>query len=141
MANRLPEDALRALVSDPELVLFSIEPHPGDDVPPTAATFRDRIVLGQVTVATLEQRQMIAEILQEGLDRWTGSHVISCFNPRHAIQVSDGELKHDFLICFECGRLNYYPPGSGIRHLNIRSEAGLFNAILTAARVPLSTEP
>ncbi len=140
-ANHLSEDALHALVSDPALTLFSIDPHPGAADLSSLSTFQGRVVLGQATVAALEQRQRLADVLRQGLSNWSGSHVISCFNPRHAIRATDGSRTHDFLICFECGRLYYYPPNSERRQLQIRTKAGPFNEILAAANIPIPQEP
>ena len=141
MANQISEDALLILVSDPGLTLFSIDPHPGDADLPTLPTFQGRVVLGQTAIAALEQRKQLADILRQGLSNWSGRHVISCFNPRHAIRATDGRQTHDFLICFECGRLYYYPPNSERRPFQIRTKAEPFNEILAAANVPIPKQP
>ena len=139
--NRLPDDALRALTSDPKLTLFSIDPDHGTTNSPEVPAFQRWPVLGQTTIATSEQRQQLADTLQGGLSRWSGREIVSCFSPRHAIRATSGTQTFDFLICFECGRLYYYPPDSNRRHLNIRTKAGPFDDILVAANIPMPKQP
>jgi len=141
MANHLPDEALHALAFDPGVTLFSIDPHPGAVDLSVLPTFKGWVVLGQTTVTATDQRQLLADMLRQGLSQWSGRHIISCFNPRHAIRATDGKKTYDFLICFECGRLYYYTPNSEKRHLNIRTKAGPFNDILAAADVPISKPP
>lgn len=135
IANHLPDDALHALVSDSGLRLFAIDPHPGAVDLPSLPRFQGWVVLGQTTVVALNQRQLLAETLEQGLRHWSGSHIVNCFNPRHAIRATDGSRAHDFLICFECGRLYYYPLNSERRQLHIQTKSGPFNDILAAAHV------
>ena len=135
--NRLPDDALHALITDPKLILFSIDPDHGTASSPEVPTFQRWPVLGQTTIATSGQRQQLADTLQDGLGRWSGREVVSCFSPRHAIRANNDAQTFDFLICFECGRLYYYHPNSDRRHLNIRTKAGPFDDILAAANVPM----
>lgn len=141
MANHISEDALHALVSDPGLTLFSIDPHPKSVDLPSLPTFQGWVVLGQTKVAASDQRQQLADTLRQGLSNWSGHDAISCFNPRHAIRATGGGQQHDFLICFECGRLYYYPPNSEIQRLQIRAKAGPFNDIFAAANIPIPKQP
>jgi hypothetical protein len=138
LANRLPKEAVHALVSDPRLTLFSIDPSVGTSPPPNSPTFQRWLVLGQTTVTSPEQRQKIAEVIESGLGGWSGRGYVGCFNPRHAIRATDGRQTFDFLICFECGWLYYFPPDAKERHLCIRTKPGALDELLSAAGIPLS---
>ena len=140
-ANRLPDDALHVLTSDPKLTLFSINPDHGTSAPSGTPTFQRWPVLGHTIVTSSEQRQQLAVTLQTGLSRWSGREIAACFNPRHAIRATDGTNTFDFLICFECCRLYYYPPDSKQRSFCIRTKAGPFDDILIAADVPRPKQP
>ena len=139
--NHLPDDALHALVSDPALTLFSVDPDRGTVDPPDISTFHHWVILGQTTVGAPEQRQKLADTLQKGLSHWTGWESAACFSPRHAIRATNGSETFDFLICFECGHLHYYPPNSQERGLQIRTRAGPFDDILIAAGIPMPRQP
>jgi hypothetical protein len=139
--NHLPEAALHALLTDPELSLFSIDPESGTAAAPGVPTFQRWPVLGQTTVVDPAQRQRLADTLQRGLNGWSGREIVGCFNPRHALRATEGNERFDFLICFECGWLYYYPPDSKEIHLCIRTKAGPFNDLLLAAKVPMTKPP
>jgi len=139
--NRLPDDALRALISDPKLTLFSIDPGHGRSAAANAPVFQRWPVLGQTTVTSADQRQQLADTLQNGLSRWSGREMVMCFNPRHAIRATDGTNTFEFLICFECGWLYYYPPNAQNRQFCIRTKAGPFDDFLIAANVPMPKQP
>lgn len=139
--NRLPEDALRALISDPNVTLFSTDPDRGFATSPDVPTFRRWPVLGQTTVNNREQRQQLADALRSGLSRWSGREMVACFDPRHVLRATDGTRTFDFLICFECGWLYFYPPNVKEQQLCIRTKAGPFNDILIAEKIPMSKRP
>ena len=139
--NRLSDDAMHALISDPKLTLFSIDPDHGTATSPDVPTFQRWPVLGQTTITAGEQRQRLADTLQHGLSRWSGREMVACFNPRHAVRATDGERSFDFLICFECGWLYYYPPNEKKHSFCIRTKAGPFDDILLAAKIPMPKQP
>ena len=140
-ANRLPDDALHALASDANLTLFSIDSDQGRSAAPGAPALQQWPVLGQTTVTSAEQRRQLVDTLQNGLSRWSGREMVGCFNPRHAIRATDGTNRFEFLICFECGWLYYYPPDVKNRQLKIRIKAGPFDDLLIAANVPRPKQP
>lgn len=139
-ANILPEAALQALTA-PNLRLYSINPDHGCTDAPGTQTFHRWPVLGETMVASAKQREELSGILQHGLSRWTGKNMASCFSPRHALRATDGANTYDLLICFECGRLIYYPPNGKSQYLVVWTEPGAFNDLLVAAGIPLAKPP
>lgn len=140
-ANHLSDDALRALTTDTNLALFSIDPGRSSPAAPDAPRFRGWRVLGQTTVASAAQRGQLAATLQNGLSRWNGRQMTQCFSPRHAIRATDGVNTFELLICFECGWGYYFPPNSTRRQLHIWTKPGPFDDILVAANVPRPKQP
>ena len=141
-ANELPEDALRAIISDSSLVLFSLSPHREAVNPPDRQAFQNYPVLGQTTVADEARRRQMADELQRGLENWSGREMAACFNPRHGIRATDGGRTFELLICFECGRIYYFPPpGERKRNFEIRMKPGVFDDILIAENIPRPPPP
>lgn len=141
-ANQLPDAAFRAILSDSSLVLMSLDPsrlHP----PPPESGFHGYRVLGQTTVSDAALRSRLAEVLHAGLAAWRFSYS-SCFNPRHGLRAVLSGQSHEFVICFECGGLHYYPPDggdSGFHGFGDGAVPGPFADILSAAIVPISKAP
>ena len=141
-ANRLPDVAFRAISSDSSLVLMSLDPMRIQPPQPESG-FHGYRVLGQTTVSDATLRSRLADTLRTGLASWRFSYS-SCFNPRHGIRAVFGGQPHEFVICFECAELHYYPPdGSerGYHGFGAGTAPGPFADILTAANVPIVQAP
>jgi hypothetical protein len=135
LRNRLPEEAMRALAEDGALTLYSIEPEELWKMDPRG--FHGWRVLGKTTVADAAARAKVAETVRTGMARWNGAQY-ACFSPRHALRAHRGGWTFDFLICFECGYLYYYPPQGEEEEYLITAKPDVLNDILQAAKVPLA---
>ncbi len=141
-ANQLPDVAFRAILSDSSLVLMSLDPQRIQPPQPESG-FHGYRVLDQTTVSDPALRSRLADVLHAGLASWRFSSSL-CFNPRHGLRAFFNGQSYEFVICFECGGLNYYPSdgsGSGFRGFGDVTVPGPFADILSAASVPISKAP
>jgi hypothetical protein len=141
-ANQLPDAAFRAITSDPSLVLMSLDPERIQPPHPESG-FHGYRVLGETRVSDAALRRRLADTLRTGLDTWRFSYA-SCFNPRHGVRALLAGQVHEFVICFECAELHYYPPDgseSGYHGLGEGTAPDSFADILTAAKVPVAQAP
>lgn len=146
--NRIPPAALRALESDSNLVLYSLNPDRFvllengnvEPVPDSEPNFRGYRILGQTVLTSPESRRVAVSTVRKAVRNWDGG-IASCFQPRHGVRATDASGTHDFLICFECQQVYVYSPGEDRKHLGIGIHASgkPLDDILTAAHVPLPT--
>ncbi len=136
LANRLPEAASEALLNDSGLVIFSLDPDQQQAVRGTKQ-FHDYLILGETVVGSSSYRQALAATLKRSLAAWEGGFPM-CFNPRHGLRATHDGQSFDFLICFECDRLELYPPTGDSITLGLTDEPGAFDDLLRAANIPTS---
>ena len=136
-ANQLPETAYQAIMSDSALTLISLDPDPLQ-APTNEQTFGGYRVLGQTTVSDAALRRRLADTLRRGLGTWRYTYP-SCFNPRHGLRAVLGDRTYEFVICFECGELQFSEPG--FHGFGEGTAPGPFAEILTAANVPIAKSP
>ena len=135
--NKLPAEAAAAFHAPDNVVLYSLEPW---SQPTTSdATLQNVKILGQTT---LDAKQAVIAIaafeaaIPPRVSR-TAAHAL-CFDPRHALEVTAHGQTYDFLLCYACGYLYVYRGDENIAMLDARGSPDVLNALLTAAKVPLS---
>ena len=141
-ANQIPDAAYQAITSDASLVLLSLDTDRIQPPQPVSG-FHGYRVLGQTIVSDAALRHRLADTLRAGLRSWRFTYP-SCFNPRHGVRAVVSGQPHEFVICFECGELHYYPPDgsdSGFHGFGDGTAPGPFADILTAANVPIAKAP
>lgn len=137
---KLPAEAEAALRLAPKWELFSLDP----EVEPDEAkpeTFHGWKVLGSVEIKDKSTRQKLLDSLRASVAANPGV-VAACFSPRHGIRVKQNGEQHDFVICFQCYHIRWYPhdePESGFNPTD--SPVDAFNSVLQQANVPLPAQP
>jgi hypothetical protein len=64
-------------------------------------------VLSELRVEANDQRNTAAAFLGKTL-HWNELRKALCFNPRHGLRVLSGKRTLDFLICFQCNRVDIF---------------------------------
>jgi hypothetical protein len=102
LQNTLPPDARAA----PEkATLYSLDPaghyraHPGD------VRFHGFKILGYADLNVLQTAEA-CRAFRWAIFEWYGS--AECFDARHGLRVTSNGHTYDFLLCYECGRLEVY---------------------------------
>ncbi|MEY2488331.1 MAG: hypothetical protein QOC70_273 [Verrucomicrobiota bacterium] len=107
VSNSIPEMAMRALEYTPQITLYALNPTPdAGDVANPGVLHRFRII-GQTTLSSTEVRQRLVRTLQQDISRSEEGYDM-CFFPRHAISARNEDTSYDFLICFECKRVEIF---------------------------------
>ena len=133
-ANTIPVDAVRALHESRSGDLYSLEPwahRPGRG----AALYRFQI-LGKKRIDGVAYKAA-AEELEAAVGRWDET-MAACFDPRHALHVTSRGHKFEFLLCYACHQMAVYRDGKRIGTLGIAGSAKPMNALLAAAKLPIS---
>jgi hypothetical protein len=134
-ANTIPIDAAQALHESRSGDLYSLEPwSPRASRGPTLYRFQ---ILGKKRVDGLAYKAA-AEELEAAVGRWD-ERIAACFDPRHALHVTSRGHKFEFLLCYACHQMAVYRDGKRIGTLGIAGSAKPMNALLAAARLPIST--
>jgi hypothetical protein len=93
------------------ILLYRLNPKPlPEKSKDTKRSFHNHAILLEVPARTAEQRKEVASFLGKSL-HWNEGRKALCFNPRHGAQVVLGKRTLDFLICFECCRVDIYEGG------------------------------
>jgi hypothetical protein len=91
-----------------ELFVYSIagtfKPGP---LPKDLETFHDYPVLGKISITDENERKSIMSTVRDSFDGNDGK-LTECFWPRHAVRAIDNGKITDYLICFECSRMEIY---------------------------------
>jgi hypothetical protein len=78
--------------------------------------FRGYEILSELRVEAKEQRKEATDFLGNAL-HWNELRKALCFNPRHGLRVVSGKRTLDFLICFECNRVQIFEGGEELETL------------------------
>ena len=120
-----------------ELTLYSID---GRDFPPgqqpkTDEQFHGYPVLGKVEMPDEANREKLMQALNNGLGQ---NKATSGFSPRYGLRaVTDGH-PYDYVICFECERVQIHNgPDFGYHGID-DTPRPIFNEYLTAAGIELA---
>lgn len=132
----VPYRALKALRHPEQMTLFSIDPQ-ATDLTFKIPRFEDFIVLKSAEVTSREDQSRVMDVIMRGVEISDGS-LAMCFNPRHGVRVVKGEEVYDFVVCFECGRVDIYCDRVRIATVTLEGVPRPFDAILQRAQAPLS---
>lgn len=140
LATHLPPKALEVLEGAEQMTLFSLEPGRLPPNAPSAGRFHANLILGETTISNPRQRRQISDELQRVVSASDGSFPM-CFEPRHGLRVTRGAATYDFLICFQCGRVDTFAGEKSIESSGLKGTPGFLNDILRAANIPLAPTP
>ena len=146
VSTKMPASARAALESAEKLELFSLDPDrhqridEADDQKAAAGThFHGWKVLGSTQLTDRLERSKIIQMFQKGVDE-SGDAAASCFIPRHGIRVVANGKTVDFVICFQCFRVEWFEDDQHRQAeiLIARSPEPAFDRALKQAGVPLA---
>jgi hypothetical protein len=139
--DKLKEPAKSGLEQATELELVSLHPY----MPEGVSSFDQREVLGVVRISDAKTRQLLLSALDKDVRKWEEEWGSECFDPRHAIRFEHEGKKYSVVICFDCNNIVVYVDGKYQPQLNFFTAGSpvtlqVFNALLTAGKVPLAPE-
>ena len=132
----VPAAAWTCLRQPRQMTVYSTIPDPADPALAGARFFHGYRILGEVSVSAATDQQRVAETIKDAVLHFPDPSI--CFNPRHGIRVTDGHSAYDFVICFECGLMDFYVGDQHVGGTEIGGPPDVLNSILTAAGVPLA---
>jgi hypothetical protein len=133
-ANTIPIDAVQALHESRTADLYSLEPwSPRGSRGPILYRFQ---ILGKKRIDGAAYRAAAAEVVA-AVGRWD-NRMAACFDPRHALRVTSRGHQFEFLLCYACHQMAVYRDGKRIGMLGIAGSSKPMNALLTAAKLPVS---
>ena len=132
--NVIPIDAAKALHESHSAVLYSLEPwSPRGNPKPALHGFK---ILGKKRIDGAAYEVAIGEF-EAAVRRWDDGMAL-CFDPRHAIRVASGGHEYEFLLCYACHQMAVYRDGKKVAMLGAAGSSEPLNALLTAAKLPIS---
>lgn len=140
LVTQLPPKAIEVLEGAEQMTLFSLDPGPFPPSQSGTVRFHANIILGQTTISNPGQRRQISHELQRVVSASDGGFPM-CFEPRHGLRVTRGAATYDFLICYQCGRVDTFVGEESIESSGLKGTPRLFNDILRAANIPLAPTP
>ena len=133
--NRLPPAAEQALKDSPDFELLSLNP---DREKIDEDGFCGWTVLGKTTINDADMRGKLLAAFRTGVAQ-SDDALVDCFNPRHGIEVVHDGTTHQFVICFQCYRVEWYTNNAQTGGFQITdSPQETFDEILKASEVPLA---
>jgi hypothetical protein len=135
LAN-LPPAVANSLRSPQQMTLYSLDPNPFPEPLSGLAHFHGYRVLGETHLTSTESRRIVADTIRQAVAHWNG-RIMACFNPRHAIRVSDGARTYDLVICFECQQIYSFAGDQQMGQTGLTGQQAALDEILKAADVPL----
>jgi hypothetical protein len=107
-AKQLINELTKELQNAERIEVFRLNPKPlPDEGKNTKRGFHGYAILIEGQTETAERRKEIASFLGKTL-HWNELRKALCFNPRHGVRVVSGKQTLDFLICFECYRVQVF---------------------------------
>jgi len=129
-----------------ELTIYSIDgrsylDRPQDEPSPVGGeTFHGFPILGKVAITDRGERRKVWAAIQDGMSGSDGQ-MAKCFRPRHGVRVVEGGKVVDYVVCFECFRVDIHTgEQTEIRGIT-RDAQPILDRHLTAAGVPLVPKP
>jgi hypothetical protein len=137
--HRSPGKEFDCLHDADRFELFSL--YPSLRSPPGPAKFDGHAILGSTVIQDRQTQADLSNALIAGIRSSDGTEA-ACFNPRHGIRVTTGEIVTDFVICFECQQVEVWRGGTCVADLpTTGSPAPVFDRVLEAAHVQLAPKP
>lgn len=123
-----------------QFILYSLRPR-GDLMgkTPQGEWFHGNYVLGEIVISDAQTKAELTSALYRGIAESNGA--AACFQPRHGIRAVHGRRTVDTLICFECGRVDFWENGKYHEELISGSPRSVFDAALQRRHIPLSKSP
>lgn len=122
--------------------LYSLNPamfRSQSDGPITAAdAFHNFQILGKVDLDAKQLPAVVGAFQAAAVAGEKMEGVALCFNPRHGLRVAVNGHTYDFVLCYECSRLNIYEDDQQIAAMNAVGAPKVLNDLLSAAKVPIS---
>jgi hypothetical protein len=116
-----------------QMTLYSIHPEESRLGLEGAQFFHGYRVLGQVLVTSALDQQRVADAIRRAV--LTPSIQFACFNPRHAVHVTDGHNSYDLLICYECEEMDVFDGENLVAATDIAGSPNTLNSILLAGKI------
>jgi hypothetical protein len=133
----MPLSEWRRLTDADQYELLSLQP---TRLGPKLPDYCGMVILGRMPIPDAATRDRLNWALQSGARQSDGS-VYSCFNPRHAIRVTQAGVTTEFLICFECRQVEVRRDGKEVGDFPISSSRqAVFDDVLNEARIPLASK-
>lgn len=131
-------EAAQALQHAKAVTLYSLEPTNRSE--PPARSLHHFAVLGKTSLSGDQAGEAIAAF-RAAMDAAAKRDVVmvaACFEPRHAISISAGGHRYDYLLCYACGSLEVFRDGKLISDVLATGSPERLNDLLRAKGVPLS---
>jgi hypothetical protein len=124
-----------ALTYADQYELLSLQP---TRLGPKLPDYYGTVILGRTPIPDVATRDRLNWALQSGA-RQSDGRSKSCFNPRHAVRVTQAGVTTEFLICFECRQFEVWRDGKEIGYfLTNSSPQAVFDDVLNKAGIPLA---
>jgi hypothetical protein len=140
--NRLPKEAIDALNTGKEVILYSLDPGPRPDSPPPELGPEGGLngfkILGKLSLTDPKQRSIAVDALNAAIRAADYRLMAACFVPRHAIRVTAGNKTFDFMICYQCRQIQLFEQGVSKAVIGIPDAPESLNKLLTEAKIPLA---
>jgi hypothetical protein len=137
--HRFPGKEFDCLYNADRFELFSL--YPSLLSPPGPDRFDGHVILGSTAVQDRQTQADLRDALIAGIRSSNGSEA-ACFNPRHGIRVTAGNVVTDFVICFECKQVEVWRDGKMIAEQPTTAlPAATFDRVLESAHVQLAPKP
>jgi hypothetical protein len=134
VGNAIPIDASKALHSAHNAVFYSLEPwSPHPNPKPALYGFS---ILGEKRIDGPSFVAVVKEF-EAAVER-SDDRMAACFDPRHAIRVTSGKHRYEFLLCYACHQMAVYRDGKRVAMLGAAGSSKPLNALLAQLNLPLS---
>lgn len=137
---QIPSNARQCLFQSSEMILYSIDPAHSFEPKKNEIAMQSFKVLGSLPIEDVNTKLALANEIKR-VTSVLLPFSAACFNPRHAIRVSNQKESFDFLICFECSIIEVYQGETCIATVSITGYSDIFNDLLEKANIPLAPKP
>jgi hypothetical protein len=128
----MPQAAWQALHDADQYELLSLYPYL------SKPDFYGHEILGRTTITDKAIQERLNQAFQLGV-RDSDGRMMACFNPRHGIRVTHGDVVTEFVICFECRQVEVWRGGKKLAFfLTSKSPQPIFDEVLQQAGLPLA---
>jgi len=134
--NVLPASVLLALRTPEKVELYSLEPETPSRGKEDNHHLQGVDILGSTTLSPENANGAIHEFVS-AVDRWAGVSA-ACFDPRHALRITNNGHIYDLLLCYQCMGLEAYRDDTLLCEIGAAGSPKYLNDLLSAANVPLS---
>jgi len=133
----LTPEAAQVLHAARSAVLYSLEPWT-DPEDTKVRRLDGYAILGHTRITTSQTAAAVLEI-ERSIAAWEDGPIALCFDPRHALRVRAEGHAYDFLVCYECEKMQVYKDGALVAFTHVRSSRAVLDAMLRKSNVPLSS--